>query len=205
MTLSWGWAFPLFTGHSEVLIRRETEGRGGKREAKEGKHARKGDRTAEGRSVADSPRIPQDRSQQWRELPCGKDTAGRKDVNRRRWRKMQAGGETSEPLCGQECLGSKTTWVRWPMTYKCACSPQINITFDYPYQSKMVSLDTNPREHSNYLFTHWQARFKSKHLILSHPRVLTSHHLTFPCFPNGSHFISLVLRAASQHIHASNL
>ena len=108
---------------------------------------------------------------------------------------MQAGGETSEPLCGQEYLGSNTTWVRWPMTYKCACSPQINVTFDDPYQSTMVSLDTSSREHSNYLFTHWQAWFKSKHLIPSHPRVLTSHYLTFPCFPNGPPFMSLGIKS----------
>lgn len=67
---------------------------------------------------------------------------------------MQAGGETSETLCGQERLGSHTMGVKWPMTYKCARSPQIKVTFDYPYQSKMVSLDTSPREHGNYLFTH---------------------------------------------------
>lgn len=67
---------------------------------------------------------------------------------------MQAGGETSQPLRGQECLGSHTMGVKWPMTYKCACSPPIKVTFDYPYQSKIVSLDTSQREHGNYLFTH---------------------------------------------------
>lgn len=104
---------------------------------------------------------------------------------------MQAGGETGETLCGQECPGRNTTGVKWPMTYKGARSPQIKVTFDYPYQSKMVSLDTSPREHGNYLFTHWQAWFKSTYLLPSRPRVLTSHYLTFSCFPNGPRFISL--------------
>lgn len=48
---------------------------------------------------------------------------------------MQAGGESSEPLCGLECLGSNAKWARWPMAYKHTHSTQHNVTFDYPYQS----------------------------------------------------------------------
>lgn len=101
---------------------------------------------------------------------------------------MQAGVETSEPLCGQECLGRNVTWIRWPRAHKCADITEIITTF------LSIWNDTSPRVHSGYFFTHCQSSVQKQTPCTLIPKGVNqkcSHYLTSCYSPNMPHFTSL--------------